>query len=242
MKTILILAPDAVHAPRGEGPLTDRAGDLFDTGFVETVRTLSAPRPNLKVLVPWTHDLAPLLSAATLDGAPAFDPERPANPESAATVIVPYAVDEGAQSLIESAFWASSHLSLHFERPVELHGYLKENRVDHIIALGFPQKALGLNDTLRYSIKEHAPQIFVFGRILSPGVAADVLGRGVDGVIDLTARYEWESPPRDSDAFKETDSLLEWESHLEPYIPFGLLIQRAIFSELDSLEPKAGAG
>ena len=234
MKTIVILAPDAVHPEQGEGPVGDRGGDLFDTGFVETVRTLSAPRRNLKVLVPWSHDLAPLLSAATLDNAPAFDPERSDKPDGAATVIVPYAVGDSPASFVESAFWASSHLSLIFPQPVDIRGYLDGNPVDHIIALGFPGRGLRLTDTLRFTVERHKPQIFVFGRIMSRGGAAEELRADPGRVIDLSERYEWDSPPRASEANKETASLLEWESHLEPYVPFGLLIQRAILDDFNS--------
>jgi hypothetical protein len=67
---ILIIAP-AMTRRRWTGHL----GDLFDSGFVETVRTLAGSGTAATVLIPWSKQLAPLIASATIDTAPSFDPE-----------------------------------------------------------------------------------------------------------------------------------------------------------------------
>ena len=236
MQTVLIVAPDEV--PQDEGEMTRRAADLFDIGLVEIVRTLAMARRNFKLLVPWTRDLAALISAATLDAAPAFDPEGSEGKDVPRSIVVPYAAGDSAKYFVESVFWRSSHLSLNLGAPTDIRSYLDESRLDHVIALGLPNSGSGIADTVRLAIKQHSPSIYVFGQLSTSVDTALALRTDPHRVIDLSAKYG-ESLSLPSKEARETESMLEWESDLEPYVPFGLLIQRAILDMFDSHESEA---
>lgn len=214
---VLILAPGS-NAKRS----ISRSGDLFDTAFVDAVRTLDGRGADLTVLVPWTADLAALIAVATLDTAPSFDPEREAGSGEARSWLVPYVPPGEAAREMENIFWRSSYLSLGGRPPP---GSLKQTlgkvSAIQIVILGAPRRA----DAVRKVLRSRELKVLTFGSLLGPLEAARVVGVEPSHVIDLEERLPSSGEDEDLGRFPELATERSPEDNLERYIPFGLLLQ-----------------
>jgi hypothetical protein len=209
MRSLLLLAPEPAHAEQGHG-------ELFDSALIETVRSLSQPRPKLRTFVPWTESLAPLISVATLDSSPAFNPES--REERQPGQLVPYFPDFQEMREKSRSFWQSSYLSLQYPSPLSP-GVAMEQSVDAVITLGVPNLETPIS-----AILERGRPILYFSALSRPNAFISTVGMRNLELLDLSADFSQD------EHFEETsDSLireLSWERGLEPFVPFGLLLQR----------------
>jgi hypothetical protein len=211
MRSLLLLASDQASK---DG---NHFGELFDAALIETIRTLSEPRPDLRVYIPWSDSLAPLVSVATLDASPSFDPETHALRQNA---LVPYLSDSQQMGETSRAFWNSSFLSLSREPPRSFSAVL-DGRIDATLALGLPQFDL-LRGALRRS------KVLFFPELIARDAFAREVGGQLGTLIDLSANYVRDTLRRDQAEVSER----EREDSLEPFVPFGLLLQRWLDEDL----------
>lgn len=220
---VLILAPTT-----RDRRYIRRKGDLFDTAFVETVRTLDGRGGGATVLVPWTVDLAALVVAATADTAPAFDPEAADPSGRTRSRLVPYLAPGEPGPEPDSPFWRASHLSLGGVTAVPFEAAMRQARPTHVIVLGPPRRPA----TFRRFLRGTASSVLTFGSLVSPTEATTFLGVPANNVLDLEAEgpvgvdvEETLSPEVPAERSSEVD--------LEPYVPFGLLLQNRLDEFLD---------
>jgi hypothetical protein len=208
-RNVLILAPtDRLSAE-------SRTGDLFDAALMEIVRVLDLPASIASVLVPWTTDLAPLIAVGIADTAPGFDPEGRAE-GGTRSGLLPYLPPGEALSDESRLFFASSHLALGGQGPMSLADAVGSHPPTDIVVLGWtsdfslPRGALG----------DRAPRVVTFGSLASAASVASALDIAVSGVTDLER-----SAASSIEADLPGGSEAEDEAGLEPFVPFGLLIQ-----------------
>lgn len=218
MNGVLILAPD----PTDER-FWARTGDAFDTALVEVLRTLDAAEDGFYVLAPWTEDLAPLVLAATFDTGPSFDPEVEASGPETRSRIVPYSLPGAETPGLRSPYWRASAMSLTRRAALPLQMAVKEYRPDVLLVLGLPadtSELLGGMDLTRM-------KVLTFGVLLSSGEVAEVLDVSLEQVRDLQLRLPERAEP---EVERMSESALERsaEVELEPYVPYGLLLQDAL--------------
>lgn len=214
--TVLILVPR--NDKKGSA---ERFGDLFDAAFIEAVRTLAGVSGVLSVLVPCTQALAPLVMAATIDIAPAFDPEGAADSEMPRSDLVRY-VPPGEEAVdADSIFWRASDPRASSRRSLSLEQALNASGKLFVLVLGVP----GRLTSVRKALKSLDPAVVTFGTLVSKAEVAGALGVNADNVTDL----EQLRPPSTSDddlpGSSESATERAPERGLEQYIPFGLLLQ-----------------
>jgi hypothetical protein len=210
MRTILVLAADR---PSEEG---ERTGDLFDAALLEIVRVLDISEERGSVLVPWSDQLAPLIAVAAADTAPSFDPEGDTWDGSRSSLI-PYRPTEMSSDEWTEPFRAGSHLSLTRARPFSFVEALDKYPPQDIIVLSIPENIAPLRPAAAYA------RFFVFGSLLSRARVAAALDIPAERVEDLEQRLR---PLEDVLGMRRPE-----EERLEPFIPFGLLIQD-VFDEM----------
>ena len=233
MTVILILAPGP-----GDERVRDRVGDAFDNAFVETLRTLDAQGVDAPVLAPWSNDLAPLVAAALIDTAPSFDPEGGGSRAETSSRIIPYLVAPDDFIKDEAIFWRATHLSLGRGAPLPLGEVLETWRPTHVVLLGLPEdtselvRAIGGRDDVA---------VLVFSGLMGREDAALRLDLSIDRVIDLEARLA--KFDDDGERTAPSSSLEEAaEAELEPYVPYGLLLQEALADFLPRERPEGDLG
>jgi hypothetical protein len=223
MTVVMILTP-----PRDDDRVRGRNGDAFDIAFVEVLRTLDGQGDKIPVLAPWSRDLAPLVAAALVDTAPSFDPEGASSTEATQSRIVPYRLkseDDGlaeGPSGREASFWRVSHLSLAREAPVSLMAAMAAAPPTHLVVLGLPKDA----GEVRAALKKRSVIVVCFGSLVSRSEVAESLGIGFGNVDDLELKLPSEETAKEdaSESFREREA----EETLEPYVPYGLLLQDAL--------------
>jgi hypothetical protein len=222
---ILIVAPPMTRRRSAE-----HLGDLFDIGFVDTVRTLAGSGTAAMVLIPWSKELAPLIASATVDTAPSFDPESRAEPQLHLRL---YTAPGQADWEPGNAFWRGSYLSLAGIAPVPLPEALRGCQKIFAVVLGKPPRAA----TLRRMLRASDLDVVTFGSLADPEGTAQWIGADTRRIVDL----EQLLPPLPTDETAAVPELAP-EEILEPYVPFGLLLQYR-FDELlsDDTERPAGA-
>jgi hypothetical protein len=210
---------------------TGRLGDLFDTGFVETVRTLAGRGAAATILIPWSKQLAPLIASATIDTAPSFDPESRAEPQLQLRL---YTMPGQVDWQSEDIFWRGSYLSLNGIAPVSLSEALSGCEKVFTVVLGKPFRAA----TMRRMLRARDLDVVTFGSLADPDETARWIGADTERIADL----EQLLPPLPTDETGETLAAPELaaEEMLEPYVPFGLLLQYK-FDELLSDETERPA-
>ena len=209
MKSILIFASDTPAS--GEG----RVGDLFDAALLEIVRALDVSSTVATVLVPWSDELAPLIAVAAVDTAPSFDAEG-APKEGTQSSLVPYrpmgTLDEASQQ-----FLAASHLPLSGRSPMSFEAAVKQYPPTDIIVLSPEMSQKDELAVLRGAPGFKNVRLLMFGSLTSRDQVANAMERGWESVENLEERLV---PLGD-----EARRLGIEEGKLEPFIPFGLLIQ-----------------
>lgn len=225
MRAGVLILTQGSNLKRFEG----RKGDLFDLAFIDAVRTLDGPGAQVRVLIPWVADLAALISAATLDTASSFDPERTEGPGGTRTRLVPYLPPGEIQADVDTdtdgVFWRASHLSLAgFERPQSLEQALGAFPNIHVVMLGSPRRPATVRKALR---GRELLNVFTFGSLLSQFETAKIVGVEQSRVVNLENNMpeisEGDDPAESSEFATERSS----EEQLERYVPFGLLLQKA---------------
>lgn len=224
---LLVARADDRKVPDG------RAGDLFDTAFVDAVRTLNEVSGSMRVLVPWSAELAPLLAAATLDLSPAFDPEEPWAAESR-LAMVPYLLPGSPLPEADDAFWQACPLSLTDLGRGTFSDVVARAGVTHVVALGAPSRPA----SYRRALRDRPVKVLVFGALFPVRDASRVLGIPSDRFIELdTRRFDpagrGDLPDASDD---EVTASRTYEERLETYVPVGLLLQ-AEFDEWLSEDP-----
>lgn len=235
MTAIMILTP-----PRDDDYTRGRNGDAFDTALVEVLRTLDGQGEKIPVLTPWSSDLAPLVAVALVDTAPSFDPEGGSSTGTTRSRIVPYrlvsedaGLTDGTASR-EAAFWRGSHLSLSQEAPVSLEAAMDAAPPTHLVVLGLPKATAAV----RTALKDRSVSVVCFGSLVSRSKVAERLGVRFDNIEDLERRL----PPAETAKEEASVSVRERddEETLEPYIPYGLLLQDALDEFLPGDEREGG--
>lgn len=233
MTVLMILTP-----PGDDDRMRDRTGDAFDTAFVEILRTLDGQGSKVPVLVPWSSDLAPLVTAALIDTAPSFDPEGGGSAAATRSRIIPYSLTAEDAGLMEGAsdreiaFWRSSHLSLARGAPVHLGAAMGAAPPTHFVVLGLPKAAA----EVAAALKGRPASVFCFGSLVSRGEVVETLGVSFGDVEDLERRLLPEKVPSEDYSSPER----EREESLEPYVPYGLLLQDALDEFLPGDERAGG--
>jgi len=214
MYKILVLGA-ASQTPEGQ-----RAGDLFDFALIEIVRVLDIPANRALVLVPWSEDLAPLVAAGIADTGPSFDAESGATREGQEPGIIPYLLPGREGTEQTSLFSASTHLSPGSPGPMPFADALKSHSPTHIVMLAWTDDSTPVRAALRGT----TASLVTFGSLMSPARVADLLEIDEGSVTDLELRLG-PLPARDAPDSSEFASEGAYEAELEPFIPFGLLIQ-----------------
>jgi hypothetical protein len=230
MRNVLILA-----AARG-GYLEDgRAGDLFDMALVEIVRVLDVPASVGSVLVPWSTDLAALIAVGIFDTAPSFDPEGGAGTrtEASRSGLVPYLPPDTEWSAASVPFFESSHLALDRDAPMPFAEAIKQYPPTYVIVLAWTEGFSQLGDALSGT----SPAFFTFGKLAPPERVASGLNIPISQVEDLELRLPPIVEGSDIPESSEFAGEREGDVGLEPFIPFGLLIQDALDDLLPDDEP-----
>lgn len=212
MRNILILAADT----REES--ADRRGDLFDSALLEIVRVLDVSSEIASVLVPWSDEFAPLVAVAVADTAPSFDPES-APKESSRSGLIPYRPSEMSSDERSNLFREGSHLSLTRRTSLTLAQAVNEYPLQDVIVLSLPKDIAPLRAAPGYD----KARFLVFGSLLSRERAIAALNVSPERVEDLEGRLH---PVEDKFSTWRGD-----EEALEPFVPFGLLIQD-VFEEM----------
>jgi hypothetical protein len=213
MKNILILATDTQAKSAG------RRGDLFDAALLEIVRTLDVSSDIASVLVPWSDELAPLIAVAVADTAPSFDPER-AGKEGSQSGLILYRLSSFSSDERSRPFRDGSHLSLTERLPITLSQAVDKYPPTDVIVLSLPKDIPSLQGSdIRF---------FVFGSLLALSDVRATLAIPAERMEDLELKL---SPIEDKLSTARPE-----EEGLEPYIPFGLLIQD-VFREILPDEP-----
>jgi hypothetical protein len=235
MTVVMILTP-----PRDDDRLIGRTGDAFDTAFVEILRTLDGQGDKVPVLAPWSPDLAPLVAAALVDTAPSFDPESGGSAAATRSRIIPYAMASEDAGLTDSAaereatFWRSSHLSLVRETAVPLMAAMNAAPPTHLVVLGLPTAAA----EAAAALMDRSVNVFCFGSLVSRGEVAEALGLRLGNVEDLERRLPSEETALEKSSASERER--DVEDSLEPYVPYGLLLQDALDEFLPGDELEGG--
>ena len=225
---ILLIAPASAKGERGP-----RAGDLFDTAFIEAVRTLSPQESDLVLLAPWTADLAPLVMAASLDAAPGFDPEDRRGVALPPRGIVPYLLPgHYAPDPAGDLFWQASFVSLTGGGRKSFEAALLDHLPTHVLVLGAPLRP----PAFRRALRGLTLKVLHFGSMIEKDEVATMLGVTRDSIIDLEKRDQ-PTVEGDADLAPETISERSREERLEPFIPFGVLLQ-VFFDEWLSDDPR----
>ena len=95
-------------------------------------------------------------------------------------------------------------------------GAALESGIDTILALGFPQFDPEQRGALRRT------KVLFFPELLDPGAIEREVGGQFSTMIDRSANYSRDTLRSDRVENEERD----WEESLEPFVPFGLLLQR----------------
>lgn len=221
MATFLILTGDKPAATQ------DDWGDLFDSALTEALRTLSVPGRNVRLLVPWSDDLAPLVNAALSDSASSFDPEIREPRDARSVEILPYRTDGDGLSDHSEVFWRTSQFRSMADGPTDLKSLVERVPPQLVIALGLPKDASLLRDlSSRFERSETA--VMSFGPLLSADSTKDTVGFFHAPIHDLWADYLREGAAHEEDRGQQSDLELSWEERLEPFIPFGLILQHQL--------------
>ena len=207
MRNVLILAGDT---PPEES--SGRSGDLFDAALLEIVRALDVSGDIASVLVPWSDEFAALIAVAAADTAPSFDPESATErAEGSRSCLVPYWPAETSSDEWSRPFLDSSHLSLAGRTPVSLADALGKHPPQDLIVLSLPNNIAAMRRVFGHA------RVFVFGSLVSRAQVASVLDVQPDRVVDLEQTLR---------SIEDTSGARRSEVEgLEPFIPFGLLIQ-----------------
>lgn len=223
MNAVMILT-----SPRDDDRVRGRHGDAFDIAFIEVLRTLDGQGDENPVLAPWSPDLAPLVAAALVDTAPSFDPESSDSAGATRSRIVPYrlvsedvGVTDGTAGR-EATFWRGSHLSLAREAPISLTTAMTVAPPTHLVVLGLPKAAAEVGAALR----DRSVSVLCFGSLVGASEVAESLGIPFSNVDDLERRLPREEIAKEeaSESFRQRAA----EETLEPYVPYGLLLQDAL--------------
>jgi hypothetical protein len=227
MRNVLILASDARESLEG-----GRSGDLFDMALVEIVRALDVPGSIASVLVPWSDDLSPLIAAGIVDTAPSFDPESGAT-ETTRSGLIPYIPLGAALSEESTAFFRSSHLTLEVAAPTPFEQAIREHPPTDVVVLSWTKELARLRDVPGYG----EARFLVFGSLTSPERIFSDLAIPSSRVEDLERRLPLITEGSDIPEGTEFTDERERDAGLEPFIPFGLLIQDALDEILPDDEP-----
>lgn len=215
MRNVLVLA--AATGGRLDG---ERAGDLFDQALIEIVGVLDVPLGAANILIPWSTDLSPIAAAAIVDTAPTFDPEGGLRREAPRSGFIPYLPPGAEWSEDGIVFFRSSHLFLERDAPMSFEAALRQHPPTDVVVLAWTEDFAQLRDLLR-----NVQRVVTFGSLTPPERIASGLGIQFSQVIDLEHRLipfdEATEIPRGSEFADERGR----DADLEPYIPFGLLIQ-----------------
>jgi hypothetical protein len=218
MRNVLILAAGS------GGYLEDgRAGDLFDLALVEIVRVLDVSASVGSVLVPWSTDLAPLIAVGIFDTAPSFDPEGDAGTrtEASRSGLVPYLPPDTEWSAASVPFFESSHLALDRDAPMPFAQAIEQYPPAYVVVLAWTEDFSQLRDALRGTKAE----FFTFGSLTSPQRIASSFDIPISQVEDLELRLAPIAEGTDIPDSSEFADERGRDADLEPFIPFGLLIQ-----------------
>lgn len=216
MRSVLILAAASPEPLGGE-----RQGDLFDMALLEIVHALDIPQTRAFVLVPWSDDLAPFVATGIIDSAPSFDPES-GTTESSRSGLVPYIPLGSTLSEQSTVFFSSSHLALERAVPMPFERVIQDYPPTDVVVLTWPKKYAGQGS---FQNLQNA-RFLVFGSLTSPQQIVADLSIPLEKVEDLERRLTSESGEiREGAEFADER---EREAGLEPFIPFGLLIQDAL--------------
>ncbi|MDR6116009.1 MULTISPECIES: hypothetical protein [unclassified Sphingomonas] len=235
MKNILIAAPS--YASRRERSLRrdDAFGAQFESALVELTRTLEGPSAIDAILVPWREDTRALIAVAAMDAAPSFDPEEAVGRDERQSRLIPYHATDNDIDLADDSFWQASHLSLGRREMPTFEAAVKQYRPSYVIMLGDPPQP----DLIRISVMEHGAKVLAFGSLVQPGQLAERLGLPQHRIVDLEVNVI-RTDAEDEDYREGSATERRAEDELEPFIPFGLLIQESLDNLLFSEEIRRG--
>ena len=207
---------------------------MFDVAFVDTLRALAGPGSRMVLLLPWSQDLAPLIGAAMLDLAPIFDPEAPPGEGPSPRGVVLYVPPGDEASAREGdPFWQASHLSLAEGGHLSLADAVRAHPPTHVVALGTPQRPAAFRQALR----GRRLKVLVFRSLYAREQAVEALGVASDGALDLEETLPEPLPEPTVQRTLEASVERSQEVDLEPFVPFGVLLQSFFDDWLEDEEP-----
>jgi hypothetical protein len=228
MWNILVLASATIGSGGERG-----TGDLFDFALTEVIRALDVPAQRAVVLVPWSFELAPFVAAGTIGTAPSIDPQDlGAGPSG----LLPYYPPSAVPSAQDLTLYRATHMTFgRGDAPLPFAVALKRFPPTHVLVLSSPKEFHELGGWLRAG----ETPILTFGSLARIEEVADALSVPSSRVANLEQTFVL--PPEDDDTaeFPELGLERQWEAELEPYIPFGLLVQKYFEAMLadDGLQP-----
>ena len=234
MICVLIIAPSyAILRARSLNP-DDAFGAQFENALVELTRTLEGPSEIDAILVPWREDTRALIAVAAVDAAPSFDPEETDRRGERQSRLLPYRATDNDADPGDDPFWHASHLSLGRYGMPSLATAIKQYRPQYVIMLGdSPQP-----DALRLNVLEQDATVLTFGSLAQPGQLTAALGLPADRIVDLEVNIIRKV---EDDVLRDGVELEhQAEAELEPFIPFGLLIQESLSDFLLPEEIRVG--
>jgi hypothetical protein len=214
MRNVLILAADSADLAEHR-----RVGDLFDQALVEIVHALDVPAGVANVLVPWSTDLSPLIAASIVDTAPTFDPEGDRKEATSRSGLVPYLLPGAETSDQGASFFRSSHLALGRAAPLPFADVISKHPPTDIVVLAWIK---GFAQSL--NVQAHV-NLVTFGSLAPSTRVASALNVPPSRVIDLELRLPRIVEDKDLPDSREFADERGRDTELEPFIPFGLLIQ-----------------
>lgn len=234
MICVLIVIPSAERRRERSLNHDDAFGAQFENALVDLTRTLEGPSGINAILVPWREDTRALIAVAAMDAAPSFDPEEADRRGERQSRLIPYRATDHDADPADDVFWQASHLALGRHGMPSLATAIQRYRPRYVIMLGdSPQ-----SDALRLNVLELDATVLTFSSLAEPGQLAAALGLPTDRIVDLEVnilRKVEDHVPRDGVELEH-----QAEAGLEPFIPFGLLIQESLSDLLFPEEIRVG--
>jgi hypothetical protein len=229
MNTVLILTA------KDGAPSALRAGDLFDQALIEIIRVLDIAAERASILVPWSMDLAPLIAVGTADTAPSFDPEGDGRIPSSRSGLVPYLPPGVEWSEQDEPLFRSSHLSLEQrDRPMPFDTAIGQYPPTWVVVLACTDEF----SPFRAALRESSASFVTFGSLMPPERIATEFGIPIEQVTDLEQRLPSFVEKSDIPDGSEFADEIGRDAGLEPFVPFGLLIQDYFADLLPDDEPR----
>jgi hypothetical protein len=196
-----------------EGAEQGWRGTMLEEALLEVVRALDGPSRIAQVLLPSSPLLTPLVSVALADGRERFNPEDIVDRRSRRAEFLFY-VDGEARSRERPV---SRSVGVGMVAPVLLGELLATHPPSTVVALGWPGADL-------LGALPDGCDLLVFDRLVPPAERTDWPFRKVTLLgADLP----------DFGGAEEDASFLRFEDALEPFTPYGLLVQQALDQWLD---------